>query len=64
MAKTTAADRVFTEPDYGYCAWHKGPTGTAVLIEMVERQSGPPYGRYVCAPCREQRGLVPYKKTP
>ncbi|MFJ8766680.1 hypothetical protein [Streptomyces clavifer] len=64
MAKTTDPSRVFTEPSYGWCHWHKGTSGTAVLIEMVERQSGPAYGLYACAPCREQRGLVPFVGQP
>ncbi|MFE0079160.1 hypothetical protein [[Kitasatospora] papulosa] len=63
MAKTTAADRVFTEPNYGWCHWHKGTSGTAVLINIVEQQSGPGFRQYACAPCREQRGLVPYTKA-
>ncbi|WP_285437986.1 hypothetical protein [Streptomyces sp. ISL-98] len=31
---------------------------TTVLIDPVEATSGSGYGRYACAPCREQRGLV------
>lgn len=41
----------------GWCHWHKGPSGTAVLIEIAER--GPTAHQFACAPCREQRGLVP-----
>ena len=42
-----------------YCHWHEGPTSTAVLVNVIG------YGRYglceyACAPCREQRALVPY----
>ncbi len=37
---------------------------TAVLVDAVGQTSGPGpgYGRYACAPCREQRGLVPASK--
>ncbi|MFB7212686.1 hypothetical protein [Streptomyces sp. NPDC056255] len=43
----------------GWCDWHKGPSGTAVLIGIVGEKSGPATSRYACAPCREQRGLRP-----
>ncbi|MFF9076400.1 hypothetical protein ACF1FX_08270 [Streptomyces sp. NPDC014646] len=48
----------------GWCHWHKGPSGTATLIEIVEQGSGPGAGVYACAPCREQRRLVPYSDQP
>lgn len=44
----------------GWCHWHKGPSWTAVLIEIVEQGSGPGAALYACAPCREQRRLIPY----
>ena len=47
-------------PSYGWCDWHKGPSGTAVLVQVIEQSSGPGGGLYACAPCREQRGLVPF----
>ncbi|WP_274560568.1 hypothetical protein [Streptomyces spiramyceticus] len=31
---------------------------TAVLIDSAEATSGPGYGRYACAPCRQQRCLT------
>ncbi|MEV0963246.1 hypothetical protein AB0J25_11770 [Streptomyces sp. NPDC049910] len=40
-----------------YCHWHKGSSGSARLVDVVERQSGPPVPLYACAPCREQRRL-------
>ncbi|QNP67747.1 hypothetical protein [Streptomyces genisteinicus] len=43
----------------GWCHWHKGPSGSAEFVDVLERQSGPPIELYACAPCREQRGLVP-----
>lgn len=43
----------------GWCHWHSGPSMTAVLITTIEGASGPGFGQYACAPCREQRGLVP-----
>lgn len=62
MPKATGTYDARTEPGYGWCHWHKGTSGTAVLIELVPRQSGPDYARYACAPCREQRGLTPYQR--
>lgn len=41
-----------------WCHWHKGPSQTAVVVDAIERTSGPPILRWACAPCREQRGLV------
>ncbi|MEU3792013.1 hypothetical protein AB0F07_19735 [Streptomyces fructofermentans] len=43
----------------GWCHWHEGPSGTALLVGAHERNSGPPFALYACAPCREQRGLIP-----
>ncbi|TFE49011.1 hypothetical protein E3E14_16735 [Streptomyces sp. ICN441] len=43
----------------GWCHWHMGSSGTALLIQYGERSSGPPVALYACAPCREQRRLVP-----
>lgn len=48
----------------GWCHWHKGPSGTAVLIHIIEQNSGPGAGRYACAPCREQRHLIPLAEQP
>ncbi|WP_228988579.1 hypothetical protein [Streptomyces sp. DH8] len=48
----------------GWCDWHEGPSGTAVLIQAIEQGSGPGLTRYACAPCREQRRLVPYSEQP
>ncbi|MBT2505494.1 hypothetical protein J7I98_06165 [Streptomyces sp. ISL-98] len=42
-----------------WCHWHEGPSMTAVLIDAVEATSGSGYGRYACAPCRQQRHLTP-----
>jgi hypothetical protein len=42
-----------------WCNWHKGPSGTAVIVDAIERNSAPPIALWACAPCREQRGLVP-----
>ncbi|MBT2488927.1 hypothetical protein J7E96_10400 [Streptomyces sp. ISL-96] len=47
-----------------WCHWHKGPSLTAALIDAVEQTSGPGYAKYACAPCREQRGLVPAAGAP
>ncbi|MFJ7220796.1 hypothetical protein [Streptomyces sp. NPDC098090] len=40
-----------------WCDWHKGPSGTAVAIDVIGERSGSAVSRYACAPCREQRGL-------
>lgn len=43
-----------------YCHWHKGPSGTATLIDVVDQGSGPGgYHLYACDPCREQHHLTP-----
>ena len=44
-------------PADGWCHYHKGPSGTARIVELVARQSGPDFARYACAPCRDLRGL-------
>jgi len=58
MAETT--DRA----EFGWCHWHKGPSGTAVLIRVIEQGSGPGATLYACAPCREQRSLAPFAEQP
>lgn len=60
MAQTTDQTPAGTEPGFGWCHWHKGASGTAVLISFIEQGSGPGAALYACAPCREQRRLVPY----
>ncbi|MFH9369104.1 hypothetical protein ACH4K8_25885 [Streptomyces anulatus] len=55
---TTPSNTAAPAP-FGWCHWHKGPSGTAVMVDLVEQNSGPGAGLYACAPCREQRGLVP-----
>ncbi|MFD1277224.1 hypothetical protein ACFQ51_51545 [Streptomyces kaempferi] len=42
----------------------QGPSETAVLVDAVERNSAPPIALYACAPCREQRGLIPLADRP
>ncbi|MFE5079977.1 hypothetical protein [Streptomyces mirabilis] len=46
-------------PATRWCNWHKGPSETAVIVDAIERNSAPPIALWACAPCREQRGLVP-----
>ncbi|MEV8031374.1 hypothetical protein [Streptomyces sp. NPDC086182] len=60
MAEPTHAPAPSTEqaPDQ-WCHWHKGPSQTAVLVDAIEKNSAPPVPLYACAPCREQRGLIP-----
>lgn len=60
MAERTGTTPASTEPGYGWCNWHKGPSSTAVLISFIEQGSGPGAALYACAPCREQRRLVPF----
>lgn len=42
-----------------WCHWHEGPSQTAVMVDAVERRDDSPLPLYACAPCREQRGLIP-----
>lgn len=65
MAETThTPDTPDTPSAVGWCDWHEGPSQTAVLVDAVERISGPPYPLYACAPCREQRALIPLADRP
>jgi hypothetical protein len=58
--ETTRTQAPRTDPvPAGRCDYHKGPSETAVLVDAIERNSGPPVPVYACAPCREQRGLTP-----
>lgn len=59
---TSSSVAAFAAADW--CHWHKGPSGTAVLVDVIEQASGPGAGLYACAPCREQRGLVPLAEQP
>lgn len=60
MANTTDPTTAPAEAPTGWCHWHEGPSGTAVLVQIIEQNSGPGWAMYACAPCREQRGLAPY----
>ncbi|MFE7430283.1 hypothetical protein [Streptomyces sp. NPDC057545] len=60
MTAHALPDPVTEEP--GWCHWHKGPSGTAVLVDIIEQGSGPGRQLYACNPCREQRGLRPYSE--
>ncbi|MFI0932902.1 hypothetical protein ACH4RG_14285 [Streptomyces sp. NPDC021019] len=64
MQKTTHPAPASAEVPVGWCDWHEGPSGTAVLVSVIEQCSGPGITRYACAPCREQRRLVPYSQQP
>lgn len=64
MAETTDPTPTPAASAFGYCHWHKGPSGTAVLIRIIEQGSGPGAALYACAPCREQRRLVPVDEQP
>lgn len=62
---TTAGTAVTEEPPpYDRCDWHDGPSGTARLIRIIERSSGPSVSLRACAPCREQRDLTPLADIP
>lgn len=60
MAERTDQQPVQAGSIFGWCHWHKGPSETAVLVQVIEQGSGPGGSLYACAPCREQRGLAPY----
>ncbi|KOG84487.1 hypothetical protein ACZ90_02555 [Streptomyces albus subsp. albus] len=62
MANTTDPTTATAGPTFGWCHWHEGPSGTAVMVRVVEQGSGPGAALYACAPCREQRGLVPFSE--
>jgi len=65
MAKPTHAPALSTEQAPGqWCHWHKGRSETAVLVDAIEKNSAPPHPLYACAPCREQRGLIPMADLP
>lgn len=65
MAQTTDPTPTSTEPtSFGWCHWHEGASGTAVLIRVIEQGSGPGAALYACAPCREQRNLTPFAPQP
>lgn len=52
------------QPGFGWCHWHRGPSGIAVPISVIEQGSGAGVGLYAYAPCREQRRLRPYGERP
>lgn len=58
MATTTGIAVTEEPPPYDHCDWHEGPSGTARLVQDIDRTSGSGGRRYACAPCREQRGLT------
>lgn len=62
MTNTTDRTRTPAGPMAGWCDWHEGPSGTAVLVQAIEQGSGPGVNRYACAPCREQRNLIPFSE--
>lgn len=64
MTETTGATPTAAEPTFGYCHWHKGPSGTAVLIRVIEQGSGPGAALYACQPCRETLRLAPVAERP
>lgn len=64
MSESTDTTPTPAASAFGWCHWHKGASGTAALIRVIEQGSGPGAGLYACAPCREQRGLVPVDEQP
>ncbi|MEU2834843.1 hypothetical protein ABZ667_40470 [Streptomyces lavendulae] len=58
MAKQAGAAGAETSP-VNFCHWHRGPSGTARPIRFAGRTCGPPVLLYACAPCRDQRSLLP-----
>ncbi|MFS8200465.1 hypothetical protein ACLVWQ_17485 (plasmid) [Streptomyces sp. CWNU-52B] len=47
-----------------WCHWHDDAVTDAVLIDAVEKASGPPYPLYACGRCRERNNLVPLANQP
>lgn len=67
MADDTHTTPVSTAPEVKtvrWCHWHDDAVTDAVMIDAVERGSGPPYPLYACAPCRAKHHLVPLAKQP
>ncbi|WP_063775812.1 hypothetical protein [Streptomyces odonnellii] len=59
MARQTSTDVQTDTPSCGWCHYHRGPSETAVLVEIIEVGSGAGGSVYACAPCREQHWLTP-----
>ncbi|NJP70057.1 hypothetical protein [Streptomyces sp. C1-2] len=60
MAKPTHTASSTNRPrGYAYCAWHRGLSQSAVLVQIIEQGSGPGAGLYACATCRAQHHLTP-----
>ena len=51
---------------YAYCAWHKGLSDTARLVQAEEAGSSPAAAAnlFACAPCREMHHLTPLAEQP
>lgn len=66
MADDTQGRGTATSPQdqHHWCHWHEGPSQTALLVDAIERNSAPPVALYACAPCREQRRLIPLADRP
>lgn len=60
MDESTQTESTADTPrGYAYCSWHRGLSQSAILVRIIEQQSGPGVGMYACAPCREKHGLRP-----
>lgn len=59
MTEPTQPGTTTASTTYGWCAWHRGYSITALLVEIIERVSGPAVGLHACAGCRSTHGLLP-----
>jgi hypothetical protein len=53
-----------TDTQFAYCAWHKGHSDTAQLVQVLEQNSGPGHELYACDHCRRLHGLPLYADQP
>ncbi|MDX2692974.1 hypothetical protein [Streptomyces ipomoeae] len=48
-----------------WCNWHRGLSGTSLLVRVTEEGSGGENGMYyACASCRTQHGLTALAEQP
>lgn len=57
MPETTDPSTPAADPT-AWCHWHKGPSGTARLVDVIDQSSAPGSPQYACAPCRDQHHLT------
>ncbi|MFD7066059.1 hypothetical protein ACFV97_02360 [Streptomyces sp. NPDC059913] len=61
---TDFSTQPLADAPFGWCDWHKGPSSTAVRIDVIGEDSGPAAPRYACTPCRTVLRLQPMEGQP